>query len=179
VGTAGDVNSDGYSDVIVGGTWYTNGEFREGAAYVFHGSSSGLSAVFNWMVESNDNLSDFGGSVGTASDVNGDGYSDVIIGGIGLGSSGEGQAIVFLGTGSGLSASADWTGEGNQGNAYFGQSVGTAGDVNGDGYSDVIVGAYGYDNGENGEGRAFLFYGNGGNGLDRTPRQFESDGSTP
>lgn len=39
----------------------------------------------------------------------------------------------------------------------FGLSVGTAGDVNGDGYSDVIVGAHRYDNGQTDEGRAFVY----------------------
>jgi FG-GAP repeat len=43
-----------------------------------------------------------------------------------------------------LLTSPAWTAEGDQNNAYFGYSVGTAGDVNGDGYSDVIVGAYFY-----------------------------------
>jgi hypothetical protein len=51
--------------------------------------------------------------------------------------------------------------------------------VNGDGYSDVIVGAYNYDNDQSGEGRAFVYYGNGGDGLDRIPSQARADGTAP
>ena len=58
--------------------------------------------------------------------------------------------------------------ESNQAGAEFGFSVATAGDVNGDGYSDVIVGAHSYDNGEAGEGRAFVYHGSAA-GLDTTP----------
>ena len=49
-----------------------------------------------------------------------------------------------------------WTAESNQTGAGFGTAVATAGDVNGDGYSDVIVGAVVYDNGETDEGRAYV-----------------------
>jgi hypothetical protein len=54
---------------------------------------------------------------------------------------------------------ADGIAESNQDGALFGWSVGTAGDVNGDGYSDMIVGAYQYDNDQIDEGRAFVYYG--------------------
>src|SRR5206468_3424781 len=64
----------------------------------------------------------------------------------------------------GLGTSPAWTAEGNQASAELGFSVATAGDVNGDGYSEVIVGAPFYDNGQTDEGRAFLYFGNGGDG---------------
>jgi hypothetical protein len=57
--------------------------------------------------------------------------------------------------------------------------MGTAGDVNGDGYADLVVWAHVYDNGQTDDGRAFLSYGNGGDGLDLLPRQMRSDGSAP
>ncbi|GMU87432.1 MAG: hypothetical protein AMXMBFR48_26730 [Ignavibacteriales bacterium] len=169
VSTAGDVNGDGYSDVIVGAYLYDNGQANEGAAYVYHGSSSGLSATANWTAESNQAGAFFGYSVSTAGDVNGDGYSDVIVGANYFDNvqTDEGRVFVYHGSASGLSATANWTAESNQTSAYLGQSVSTAGDVNGDGYSDVIVGAYNYDNSESNEGRAYVYHGSA-SGLNAT-----------
>ncbi len=161
VSTAGDVNGDGYSDVIVGARYYDNGQTDEGVAFVYHGSSSGLSASPAWSAESNQASAYFGYSVSTAGDVSGDGYSDVIVGAdyYDNGQTDEGRAYVYHGSSSGLSATANWTAESDHSSAYFGNSVSTAGDVNGDGYSDVIVGAYGYDHGEGEEGMAFVYHG--------------------
>ncbi|MBV6513050.1 MAG: hypothetical protein FMNOHCHN_02575 [Ignavibacteriaceae bacterium] len=159
--TAGDVNGDGYSDVIVGAPNYTNGQSLEGRAYVYHGSATGLNATASWTIESNQSQALFGYSVSTAGDINGDGYGDVIVGAYFFdnGQDNEGSAFVYHGSASGLSATANWTAESNQGLANLGYSVATAGDVNGDGYSDVIVGAYNYDNNESNEGRAYVYHG--------------------
>ncbi|MDX9954016.1 MAG: integrin alpha [Anaerolineae bacterium] len=161
VGVAGDVNGDGYADVIVGACLYSNGQTAEGRAFVYHGSALGLSATANWTAESDQAEAQFGCAVSTAGDVNGDGYADVLIGArlYDGGQSDEGRAYVYHGAPAGLSATAGWTAEGNQTDAYFGVSVGTAGDVNGDGYADVIVGARDYDSSETNEGRAFVYYG--------------------
>jgi len=134
--TAGDVNGDGYSDVIVGATGFDNVQTDEGRAYVYHGSATGLSATANWTGESNQANALFGNSVSTAGDVNGDGYSDVIVGALSYenGQANEGRAYVYHGSAAGLSATANWTAESDQEEAYFGWSVSTAGDVNGDGY---------------------------------------------
>ena len=161
VATAGDVNGDGFSDVIVGASNYDNGQTDEGRAYVYLGSPSGLSTSAAWTAESDQTTAKFGFSVSTAGDVNGDGYSDVIAGAYlyDNGQTDEGRAFVYLGSASGLSTSPAWTAESNQATAYFGWSVAMAGDVNGDGYADVAVGAYAFDNGQADEGRAYVYLG--------------------
>ncbi len=161
VSTAGDVNNDGYSDVIVGAKAYDNGQINEGRAFVFHGSASGLSDIPNWTAESDQANALFGYSVSTAGDVNGDGYSDVIIGAPydKTGQSIIGRAYVYHGSSTGLSISNNWTAESIMQNAEFGFSVSTAGDVNGDGFSDVIVGSPSFHGGQAREGKVFVYYG--------------------
>ncbi len=75
--------------------------------------------------------------------------------------SNEGRAFVFLGGPAGLAPLAAWSAASDQMDANLG-TVGTAGDVNGDGYSDVIAGALAFDAGETDEGRAFVFHGGAG-----------------
>ena len=161
VSAAGDVNGDGYSDVMASAIKFDNGENDEGKVYLYHGSSSGLSATPNWTSESNNENSVFGYQLKTAGDVNGDGYSDVIIGAQSFsnGESAEGKAFVYYGSAAGLSQQPNWTYEGNQALAYLGYGVSSAGDVNGDGYSDVLVSAFRYDNGQTDEGIVYMFYG--------------------
>lgn len=157
-GTGGDVNGDGYDDVIVGAGSYSNGEDYEGSAYVFHGSAAGLSTTPNWTTESNHGGAYYGSSVGTAGDVNGDGYGDVIVGGAGFNLQ-AGRANVYHGSAGGLSQVADWSADPGQPAVGFGYSVSTAGDVNGDGYADVIVGAPYYNKGRPQEGKAIVYHG--------------------
>lgn len=161
VGTSGDVNGDNYADVIIGAVYYDNGQTDEGRAFVYHGSGTGLSAMPDWIAESDSSSAYFGRSVGTAGDVDGNGYDDVVVGASGYdgGLANQGRVYFYHGSAAGLSDTPDWIAEGNQEQAHLGRAVGTAGDVNGDGYSDVIVGAWGYDSGQTDEGRAYVYHG--------------------
>ena len=164
VAGAGDVNGDGYSDVIIGASAYTSGN---GKAYLYLGGPSGLATSYLYSFSGNEGNAHFGASVASAGDVNGDGYSDVIVGDLGD-SSNTGKAYLYLGGPSGPSTTASWTKSGQNGDDYYGISVASAGDVNGDGYSDVIVGADGFDLQDNaGAGKAYLYLG-GADGLPDT-----------
>ena len=159
--TAGDVNGDGFSDVIVGAYLYDGVQVDAGRVFVYHGSANGLGATPAWTADGDQTGDGFGYSVATAGDVNGDGYADVIIGACNCdnGRFGDGRAFVYLGSPSGLGHTPAWTAQSGQTNARFGASVATAGDVNGDGYSDIIVGAHEQDVGP---GHAYLFLGSPG-----------------
>ena len=140
VAGAGDVNGDGYSDVIVGAPFFDKGQTDEGAAFVYHGSASGVNPIAAVTLEQNQALAQLGASVAGAGDVNGDGYGDVIVGAPN-GQFFGGVAFVYHGGASGVDTTADAQLESNQAFAQLGASVAGAGDVNGDGYGDVIVGA--------------------------------------
>ncbi len=163
VASAGDVNGDGYADIIAG-AWATNyAEQGEGAAYIYHGSSGAFNINPTKILEKNQIDANFGYAVASAGDVNGDGYSDVIVGAryFDNGEFNEGAAFVYYGTIGGINdvTPTPTSLEANVGGAYFGASLSCAGDVNGDGYSDVIVGSYNLSNGQNSEGKAYVFHG--------------------
>ena len=164
VSSAGDVNGDGFGDVVLGAWKYDNGETDEGGAFLYLGSAAGLAGSAAWTAESDLAGAQFGCSVSSAGDVNGDGFSDVVVGAYGYDNveTDEGGAFLYLGSAAGLASSAAWTAESDQPSAYFGTSVSSAGDVNGDGFGDVVVGASGYDGGETDEGGAFLYLGSAG-----------------
>jgi hypothetical protein len=169
VSGAGDVNGDGFADVIVGAFFYDAGQADEGAAFVFLGSAAGVAdgnaSTAHAQLESNQAGAFLGISVSGAGDVNGDGFADVIVGAYNYdaGESNEGAAFVFLGSATGIANGNPSTAhaqlESDQAGAFLGFSVSGAGDVNGDGYADVIVGAHFYGAGQGFEGAAFVFLG--------------------
>jgi hypothetical protein len=154
IASAGDVNGDGYSDVIIGAYSYDNGQSEEGKAFLYFGSATGLSATADWTAEGGQNSAYFGWSVAGAGDVNNDGYDDVLVGATGLG-----KAFLYFGSASGPSATADWSSGTVSGCAQIGFSLASLGDVNHDGYSDIILGSPYCTNVETNEGRALVYYG--------------------
>jgi hypothetical protein len=172
VAAASDVNGDGFDDVIVGASQYTDGHSNEGAAFVYHGSSDGLSASPDWQFQSDVISARFGYAVAGAGDINGDGYADVIVGAPWY--SGEnalsGAVYVFYGSETGLSAEPDWIFVGEQANAQVGYAVSAAGDINGDGYADILVGAPYATSDQPKSGAVLVFYGSV-NGLPSAPDQ--------
>jgi hypothetical protein len=155
VTAAGDVNGDGFADVVIGARGYNT---FTGRAYVFHGRAGGLAPTPATTLTGEATGNEFGFSVATAGDVNGDGYADVVVGAHRY-SNQTGRAYVYLGGASGLATVAARTLTGAGASDYFGSSLGTAGDVNADGYDDVVVGADPYGGPE---GRASIYLGGPG-----------------
>ena len=169
VASAGDVNGDGYADVIVGEDDFNNG--RPGAAYLYLGGATGASTtpiVLNGPAGPN---GAFGLSVASAGDVNGDGFADLVVGAAGVGIN-TGAAYVYLGGAGGPSTMPTAFPSPISGtDVAFGWSVASAGDVNGDGFADVLIGAYGYF----GSGAAYVYLG-GMSGLSTTPTSLPGHG---
>lgn len=164
VRSAGDVNGDGFSDIIVGAPFFDNPQINEGAAFIYHGSAAGLNYISSATLTANQNGSQMGYAVSSAGDVNGDGYDDVIVGApyFDNGETNEGAAFIYYGSASGISLNGFVTLEGNQAEANMGFSVASAGDINGDGYADILVGAPLYDDAQTNTGRVFIFHGSPG-----------------
>jgi hypothetical protein len=135
VASGGDLNGDGYSELL-----YRGGA---GHAYVFNGGTNGIAnmAVPNAMLKSVE-------TIAGAGDVDGDGYGDVIVGY-------QGVVSIYYGSATGLAASPRTILDGTDANGgvapgAFGGSVAAAGDVNADGFADVLIGA---------TGKAFVYLG--------------------
>ena len=153
VSGAGDVNGDGFADLIVGASGDDNNGSYSGSARVFSGLDGSVLHTFL-----GDAAGDrFGRSVSGAGDVNGDGFDDLIVGAYGDDDNGSssGSARVF----SGVDGSVLHTFLGDAAGDYFGSSVSGAGDVNGDGFDDLIVGAFGDDDNGSNSGSARVFSG--------------------
>ncbi len=188
VSAAGDVNGDGIGDILIGAFRVSSGGYAlNGEAYVvFGGPAVGASGAFNLSALTGSNgfamrgrgpNHQCGRSVSSAGDVNGDGIGDVIVGARGASPNGlyaAGESYVVFGRNTPFAASMDLgllsgaTGFALQGIDaldYSGFSVSGAGDVNGDGVDDVIVGAYSADpNAVSKSGESYVVFGGPGVG---------------
>ena len=158
VAGVGDVNADGYDDVVVGAPFTTNGN-----AYVFTGGPGphpitiGAGSAF-YSFTGQVAGDGFGWSVEGAGDFNDDDRPDLIVG---APYTPTGRAYVYSGLTGGLLDFFSGEGSGDE----FGQWVSGAGDVNNDGYGDVIVGGYLNDSAGDAAGRAYVFSGIDGSTL--------------
>jgi hypothetical protein len=178
VSSAGDVNGDGIDDLIVGARGNDAGGTNAGAAYVIFGTASSVTAVDLSAVAlgtggfkiTGEAAGDLAGRVSSAGDVNGDGFDDLVVGASGndAGGTNAGAAYVVFGAASSPSAVnlddvALGTGgfriSGEVGGDQAGISVSSAGDVNGDGIDDLLVGALTNDAGGTNAGAAYVIFG--------------------
>ena len=181
VSGAGDINKDNIDDLIIGAPYFnSNGNIRSGRSYLVFGSQNGFSSPFklselngtNGLVINGASAGDLSGlSVSTAGDINHDGIDDLLIGAVDAEPTGindSGASYVVFGSASGLPNPLNLsTLNGKNGFVLIGNeedasgiSVSAAGDVNGDGIDDLIIGAYvASTNGSSYTGRSYVVFG--------------------
>jgi len=153
----GDVNGDGYEDLLVAGAWHYNK--KQGRLYLYYGGRNMDDKPDK--IFTGENLGDGFGAEAYLADVNRDSYADVVTGAAEYKNQ-QGRVYIFYG-GPDMDETADVVIDGEAGTqGYFGHTI-TAGDVNNDGYKDVIASAVFYNNNK---GRVYLFF--GGNPVDTT-----------
>lgn len=169
VAAAGDVNGDGFADLLVGGPDYgldaTGGGDPIGSAYLYRGKPDGIEDAPTWIFIGDADTGKLGASLAGVGDVNGDGFDDVVVGVPGAFSN-KGQALVFHGAPTGLTDVPATVLAAPLG-GMFGASVAGVGDIDLDGFADLVVAAPGVSNGSI-NGRAYVYFG-GPDGVGATP----------
>ena len=172
----GDVNGDGYEDLLVaGGSRYNN---NQGRVYLYYGGTNMddiADIILTGENSGNDyrtgeNTGDYFGEEAYLADVNGDNYADIVTGAFGYNNM-RGRVYIYFGSPA-MDGNADLIIEGEAGTQGGFGGVITAGDINNDGFDDVVVSAIWLNNKR---GRAYLIY--GGNPMDTTvDLVFEGEG---
>ena len=172
--TAGDINGDGYADVIVGAHGTDAGKgTHQGRVFIYYGGPKGIGATPS-LVLTGENKGDEFGRTFDVVDMDKDGVNDLLIGASGHTGNltSQGKIYIYRGTKQGLDPKPWFTRAGDNANDEFGRSLAGA-DVNGDGFMDLIVGTPGLTGAGKGArvtvpGSMYVFNGSA-NGISTTP----------
>ena len=177
VSDAGDVNRDGFDDILIGAFTAQPHGYSSGQTYVVYGGSaipgtveaSDLDGTNGFVVNGIATIDRSGYSVSDAGDVNGDHFDDILIGASFASPHGgySGQSYVVYGKSavpgtvelSALNGTNGFRVNGISTNDYSGSAVGGAGDVNHDGFDDILIGAPSADPHDSGSGQSYIVYG--------------------
>ena len=159
VAGGGDVNGDGYGDIAVGAPYETTTWSSDGAVYVYEGSATGPSTIADAVVYGDSELAYAGMDLDFA-DFDDDGFDDLVVGMSQSSFAGTlgGAVATYSGGSAGLATAASWEVGSSDGMSQFGAYL-DAGDIDADGYADLVVGAYGWDGSGWNLGMAFVYKG--------------------
>jgi hypothetical protein len=155
VAGAGDVNNDGYDDVLLGG-FYNNGGFPKSIVFLYYGGAN-MDTIPDFQFIPPYGIQNILGQISGAGDVNNDGYDDFIIGVPYNWYDGIGRAYLFLG-GDTLASQPFLTFASDSLEDFFGKAVTGIGDMNGDNFYDIAISAP-EELGIEDSGRVFIYYG--------------------
>ncbi len=180
VSDAGDVDGDGYDDLIVGAYQDDDNGLSSGSAYVYYGSATGIDVRREDKLIASDGFGydHYGFPVSGAGDVDGDGFDDVIVAASAHDDSGA--VYLYYGSATGIDSGSEHelTASDSYRGDYFGCGISDAGDVDADGFDDVIVGAYGDDDRGGESGGAYVYFGSAtGIDVSREHKLLASDGA--
>jgi hypothetical protein len=150
VSSAGDVNCDGFSDVIVGALSYDGGR---GRAYIYYGNTV-LVDLPGKILTGTDSVGNFGSNLSGIGDHNGDGFDDVLVTAR-WGASNRGTVSLFLG-GASMDQVADVLFSGEFPSNEFGHSITDTIDFNGDGLAEIVISSPSFGSVR---GKAYLYFG--------------------
>jgi hypothetical protein len=163
-----DLNGDGYADVVVGAPSDNQDGAAAGRAYVYFGQAGSMDSVADGIIANGTEQDFLGGSVAMVGDVNGDGFADLAVAANGDDLKGVDSGSVHFyygGAGRSFDVVADETISGEQAGDRFGHVVSGPGDLNGDGYSDVVISAPENAAGGASSGRVYVYFGTSGSSL--------------
>lgn len=133
-----DVNLDGYDDVIVSDLYAQVFDIDEGVARLYLGNATGLSTTYSWQYYGGDYSAYFGNNV-SVGDINHDGWPDIIVGEEGV-NYGTGRVEIYFGSASGFPLTSSLIKYESVDGEEFGSEVNIEGDLNNDGFNDLLIG---------------------------------------